>query len=222
MARFVSRPLKIGVFGGTFDPIHYGHLRIAETLREVYALEEVRFIPTGLPPHRVAPNVSGKDRLQMTQLASAAVINFIADPREILRQGRCYTVDTLLEIQRENPAAQLVWLLGTDAFIHLMQWHRWQELLDDAHMALVARPGVESQNWQAQLPNELAQQYEQRLVLQDTMPYQVLIGKISLLPTIPLDISATLLRRKIVQGESVRFLTPDAVIDYIEQHGLYR
>jgi nicotinate-nucleotide adenylyltransferase len=218
----VSKPGAIGVLGGTFDPIHYGHLRIAETLREVYALDSVRLIPTGLPPHRASPNVTGHDRLQMVQLAVKQVPCFIADAREILREGWCYTFDTLAEIRLENPEAQLVWLVGTDAFAQLMQWHRWQELLDYAHLAIAHRPGVALQTWYAKLPYVLKQQYDQRRVLQSTMPFQALTGKISLLPTILLDISATLLRDKVARNESVRFLTPDPVIDYIEQHGLYQ
>jgi nicotinate-nucleotide adenylyltransferase len=222
MGRFVPKPVTIGILGGTFDPIHYGHLRIAETLREVYALDSVRLIPTGLPPHRVSPNVTGDDRFQMVQLAIEHVPYFIADSREIVREGWCYTFDTLAEIRTENPKAQLVWLVGTDAFAQLMQWHRWQELLECAHLAIAHRPGASLQAWYAELPQALKQQYDQRQVLQSTMPYQVLTGKISLLPTILLDISATLLRDKVAQHESVRFLTPDSVIDYIEQHGLYQ
>ena len=222
MGRSVSKPFAIGVLGGTFDPIHYGHLRIAETLREVYALESVRLIPTGLPPHRASPQVTGHYRFQMVKSAVDHIPYFIADPREIKREGQCYTYDTLKEIQAENPQAQLVWMVGTDAFTQLFQWYRWQELLDYAHLAIVHRPGIALQSWYNQLPDQLKQQYDQRQVIQNTIPYQVLPGKISLLPSVFLDISATLLRNKITQHESVRFLTPDSVIDYINQHGLYQ
>lgn len=213
---------KIGVLGGTFDPIHYGHLRIAETLREVYGLDKVLLIPTGLPPHRASPNVTGTDRLHMTQLAVGGMSHLVADAREVLRDGWCYTFDTLTELQQECPETDIVWLAGTDAFAGLTYWHRWTELLDLAHLAIACRPGLAMDHWYESLPVKLRQQYDLRLAVQNTMPYQLLTGKISLLPTINLDISATVLREKVRLGQSLRFLTPDSVIDYIDEHGLYQ
>jgi nicotinate-nucleotide adenylyltransferase len=220
MEKFV--PERLGILGGTFNPIHYGHLRIAETLREVYALDEVRLIPTGIAPHRASPNVTDENRLSMTARALASAPQMKVDDREIRRKGVCYTIDTLNELKQAYPEAALVWLVGTDAFVELMRWHRWEELLEIAHLAVAYRPGLSLEDWQQTLPEPLKSVFETRLLQQKTFPYQIVSGKISLLPAEALEISATWLRTKAQEGRSLRFLTPAAVINYIEEHGLYR
>lgn len=217
----MNKPKKIGMLGGTFNPIHYGHLSVAEALFHTYALDQVRLIPTGIPPHRDLPSVNAKDRLAMIKLAVNSIPYLLADDIEILRNNKSYTVDTLAALQEENQDAQFVWALGTDSFIHFTEWHAWQTLLDMAHLAIVVRPGVAAQDWHKDLPFALKQQYDARLVLQKDQPYEILQGKISLLPVVPLEISATQLRQQLQQQKSVRFFTPDPVIDYIHQHGLY-
>ena len=221
MGKFVSKRLKIGFLGGTFDPIHYGHLSVAEALFHTYNLDHVRLIPSGIPPHRELPSSSSKDRLSMLRRAVENIPYFKVDDIEISKAGFSYTIDTLVALQALFPHAQFVWALGTDGFKYFTKWRDWQTLLDKGHLAIAIRPGTDL-NWQEDLPFDLKQQYDARLVLQEDRPYQILQGKISLLPTLPLEVSATRIRHALHKKESVRFFTPDAVIDYIHQHGLYK
>src|SRR5579863_5037302 len=131
----------IGVFGGTFDPIHCGHLRTAFELWQELQLAEVRFLPTGSPPHRDKLYASAELRLQMVQAAVADQAGFVVDDREVRRSGLSYSVDTLSELRRENPRTPLCLLLGMDAFLGLPNWHRWREILDLAHVVVATRPG---------------------------------------------------------------------------------
>lgn len=213
---------KIGVLGGTFDPIHYGHLHVAQTLYDTYALDQVRLIPAAIPPHRANPVRSAHERLKMLTLALNGMPHLVADDSEMLREGKSYTIDTLTALQRSHPEADIVWALGTDSFAHFSGWQAWQALLDVAHLAIVVRPGMEKENWYKDLPFALKQQYDARVSLQNTRPYQILPGKISLLPAIALSISATHLRDRLLRQVSARFFTPDSVVNYINKHGLYK
>ena len=132
----------IGIFGGTFDPIHYGHLRLAQEIAESLRLAEIRLIPGGTPPHRAAPQVSSQQRLEMVRLAAAGNPLFTVDDREVKRSGPGYTIETLTELRREAGATQpLCVLLGADAFLELATWHRWHELFGLAHLIVAHRPG---------------------------------------------------------------------------------
>ncbi|HEV7448137.1 MAG TPA: nicotinate-nucleotide adenylyltransferase, partial [Steroidobacteraceae bacterium] len=131
----------IGLFGGTFDPIHYGHLRTAFELWQELRLSEVRFMPTGSPPHREQPYAAPELRLAMVKAAVASQPAFVVDDREIRRTGVSYSVDTLTEVRNEFPDRSLCLLLGMDAFLGLPNWHRWRELLDLAHIVVAHRPG---------------------------------------------------------------------------------
>src|SRR6201998_2099086 len=131
----------IGVFGGTFDPIHCGHLRTAFELWQELQLAEVRFLPTGSPPHRAQMYASGELRPQLVQAAVGGQSGFVVDDREVRRSGVSYSVDTLTELRREYPATPLCLLLGMDAFLGLPDWHRWRELLALAHIVVAHRPG---------------------------------------------------------------------------------
>src|SRR5579884_1723014 len=131
----------IGLFGGTFDPIHYGHLRTAFELWQELRLAEVRFMPTGSPPHREQPLASAELRLRMVQAAVADQQAFVVDDREVRRTGISYSVDTLTELRGEYPDRSLCLLLGMDAFLGLPNWHRWRDLLDLAHVCVATRPG---------------------------------------------------------------------------------
>src|SRR5260370_39511082 len=131
----------IGVFGGTFDPIHGGHLRPALERWQELGLAEVRFLPTGAPPHRAELYGSPERRLQMVRAAVADQPSFVVDDREVRRSGVSYSVDTLTELRREYPGRSLCLLLGMDAFLGLPNWHRWRELLTLAHIVVAHRPG---------------------------------------------------------------------------------
>lgn len=205
---------RLGIFGGTFDPIHFGHLALARALRETFALPQVRLIPTGLPPHRGLSPVSPQQRFELVQQALTSEPGLVADDREVRRSGYCYTIDTLAEIQQENPQAVLVWLIGGDSFLNLQTWRRWRELLEAGHMVVAARPGFDF----GALPADLAEEFTARTVF--ASPDTAEKGRISVLPTPLLPFSSTEIRERIAKGEDVAALTP--VADAIRRAGFYR
>lgn len=213
----------LGILGGTFDPIHYGHLRLAEELADALKLAEVRLIPGGTPPHRAAPATAATHRLAMAALAIVGNARFAVDAREVRRSGPGYTYDTLAELRAEEGAQRpLVLLLGADAFLELATWHRWHELFGLAHVVVAHRPGFPIETWPDRMPQPLAREYEKRLLKQALNIYTKPAGGIAALPIAALDISATMIRRALADGESPRYLLPDPVLDYIRANNLYR
>ena len=212
----------IGVLGGTFDPIHYGHLRLAEELGETLRLEEVRLIPSGTPPHRSAPAVPAEHRLAMTQLAAAGNPRFKVDEREVRRAGPGYTYDTLKALRAElGDARPLALLLGADAFLEFATWHRWREIFGLAHIAVAYRPGFPVEQWSERMPVPLAREYAARRIQQPLAVHLAPAGGIVVIPFTALDISATAIRDMLRAGASPRYLLPGAVLDYIRTHRLY-
>lgn len=209
--------LKIGILGGTFDPIHHGHLRLALELRQQLGLEQMRLMPCHRPVHRDEPQVSSEARAQMIRLALANCPELTLDERELHRDRPSYTFDTLCALRTELGAeVSLIWAMGTDAFAALDSWNRWEELLDYAHLAVIERPGFA-------LPQrgpvaELLQTYRAPVSVLDEQSH----GRIVLPSLRLLGISATGIRQQIVRGESPQFLLPDAVWHYIIAQGLYR
>ena len=219
MANEVGAPL--GIFGGTFDPVHLGHLRLAQEAAASLGLGEVRWIPAGQPPHREAPRVTPIHRLDMVRLAVADNPLFTVDPAEVESAAPSYTVLTLERLRRELGAAQsLVLLVGADAFAGLPSWHRWQELFALAHIAVAHRPGFTVDP--ASLPAPLAAEYAARRAVFPEALAEAPAGRIVAYPMTQLDISATAIRKYLANGASPRYLVPDAVIAYIESHYLYR
>lgn len=211
----------IGILGGTFNPIHYGHLRMAEELTEGLKLNEVRFIPSANPPHKQRPAISAEQRAEMVQLAIADHRGFKLDTRELERQGASYTIDTLLSLRQELGAkASITLLMGSDAFTQFDTWHRWQEIIEHCHIALVQRPQLraEKNRLSKTLENFLHQHYSEN---SDDI-HQTPSGIISMRQVTALDISSTNIRHALKHHQSVRYLMPDSVIDYIERHQLYR
>jgi len=184
----------IGLFGGTFDPLHYGHLRTAFELWQALRLAEVRFMPTGSPPHREQPHAPAQLRLAMVQAAVADQRAFVVDDREVRRSGVSYSVDTLTELRAEYPERSLCLLLGMDAFLGLPNWHRWRELLDLAHIIVAHRPG-----WRAPTTGSVRDLHEQRG------------GRIYVHAVTQLEISSTDLRQLIGAGHDPRYLVPEEV-----------
>ena len=212
----------IGVLGGTFDPIHYGHLRLAEELGETLKLEAVRLVPSGTPPHRSAPHVAADHRLAMTRLAAAGNSRFAVDGREVQRAGPGYTFDTLAELRDEEGSARpLVLLLGADAFLEFATWHRWHEIFDLAHVAIAHRPGFPVERWTERMPQPLAREYTARHMQQPLATHLQPAGGIVVVPFTALDISATAIRDMLRAGASPRYLLPGSVLDYIREHHLY-
>ncbi len=212
----------IGIFGGTFDPVHFGHLRLAQELGESLRLAEVRIVPGGTPPHRAAPQVTAEQRLAMVCLAAAGNPLLAVDDREVRRSGPGYTIDTLAEIrQREGATRPLCLLLGADAFLELATWHRWHELFGLAHVVIAHRPGFPPDSWLARMPEPLAREYTARLLRQPFGVHLSPAGGIVTQAIAALDISASMIRDSLARGVSPRYLLPDPVLDYIRRNNLY-
>jgi len=212
----------IGLFGGTFDPIHFAHLRLAEELADGFGLDQVHFIPAAVPPHRNEPSASPAHRLAMTRLAIQGNSRFVVDGRELGRAGTSYTIDTLSEIRSASGNRPLCLLLGADAFIALMTWHRWNELFDLAHIVVARRPGFPLEHLASSLPDALRAQYLRRYAADPAAMKATAAGNIFAHELTALDVSATELRALIKCDASLRYLLPDAVIAYIEEHKLYK
>jgi nicotinate-nucleotide adenylyltransferase len=208
---------KIGIFGGTFDPIHYGHLRPALEILDALSLDSMLFIPAGQPPHRRAPRADAALRLAMVKAAVAPEPRFQVDERELKRSGPSYMVDTLVELQRAHPGAALVLVLGTDAFLGLPGWERWREIFEHAHVAVAHRPG-----WWLQAEGELASLLAERFEADAGKALQHTAGKILLRPVSQLEISSTRIREEAAAGRELRYLVPDAVRDLIVKSACYR
>ena len=210
-------PRRIGVLGGTFDPVHIGHLRGALEVAEMMELDELRLTPNARPPHRDTPQVSALDRLAMVECAVAGVATLVVDPRELQRDKPSYTIDTL-ELMRAELAAddQLFLLLGWDAFCGLPMWHRWEEILQHCHILVLQRPDADSEP-----PDALRNLLAARSV-SDPLALKGPGGQIAFVWQTPLAVSATQIRQLLASGKSVRYLVPDAVLAYIDAHGLYR
>jgi len=201
----------LGILGGTFDPVHHGHLRLAIEVLERLGLDEVRLLPTATTNLRDTPTASPAQRLAM--LESALVPGLVADDREIRRGGRSYTIDTLIEMRQEQPQASLNFVLGADAWNALPRWHRWQELLDYANLVIATRPGVTL----ADIP-ELAEARCETLAEFRAAR----AGRVLVLPIPRLPISSTDIRARLHAGHRVDYFTPAAVVALIDREGLYR
>ena len=210
----------VGVLGGTFDPIHLAHLRLAQELAAAIDLEKVLFIPASTPPHRTAPIVSADHRREMVRIAIEGNALFDLDDRELHRDGPSYTYDTLSGLRAELGERPLCLLLGADAFAALTTWHRWEALFELAHVVVAHRPGhvlVE-----ASLPAALRKVFQQRLAPDAGPLRQNPAGAVLLQETTGLDISATRIRALCGAGQSARYLLPEGVLEYIERNHLYK
>jgi len=207
----------LGILGGTFDPIHFGHLRTAFELLQALRLAELRLVPAGNPPHRDTPLCDAEHRLAMVRAAIADQPGFVVDDREIRREGPSYTVLTLRELRDEAPARPICLLVGMDAFLGLPQWHEWRELLELAHVVVAHRPG-----WTAPRDGTLGELLAARGTSHVQDLHESVAGRVHVRPVTPLEISSTGLRELIVAGEDPRYLLPDAVRAIIHDTGCYR
>jgi len=207
----------IGILGGTFDPIHYGHLRPCLDLLQQLNLAEVRLMPNHIPPHRAAPGSSPEHRLAMTSLAVANCDELKVDTRELNRTTPSYTIDTLIELAAENPNTPICFLIGLDSLNSLHTWYRWQELLDYCHLVVSYRP-----NYKLTLAPEVQKIFEQVQTTDVKALQQQKQGRILLWPSTQLEISATRIRQLIENQQSPQYLLPDNVLSYIQKNNLYR
>jgi nicotinate-nucleotide adenylyltransferase len=219
----LSAPLQpqsrlVGVFGGTFDPVHYGHLRSALELVERLQLAQLRLMPSAQPPHRDTPHCSAAHRAAMLDLAVAGESRLVCDARELQRTGKSYTIDSLVELRRELGAdTGLCMVLGCDAVLDIVSWHRWQELLDWAHIIVIARPG-----WRLPRTGAVAQWLHHHRLEGPHALRQRPAGGIVIEELRPLAISSTEIRDLLAAGRSARYLIPQSVLDYIQTHQLYQ
>lgn len=193
---------SIGVLGGTFDPLHIGHLRPALEVQQLLGLEQIRLVPCHRTSHREQPARSSKMRCHMANLAIADISGFVVDERELRREGPSYTVDTLAEIGEEHPGVELFFLMGADSFDYFQKWHRWQEILSSAQLVVMARPGTTFCTEALQLLQQCA-------------------DRIRLVQTTELGISSTAIRKQLAQGYDPRFLLPEPVRQYILEEQIY-
>lgn len=206
----------IGLFGGAFDPIHCGHLRTAFELWQALGLAQVRFLPTGNPPHRAGLTASAELRLAMVRAAIADQAPFVVDDREVRRTGVSYSIDTLTELRAEFADRSLCLLLGMDAFLGLPNWHRWRELFGLAHVVVAHRPG-----WKAPTRGPLGEVMVDRGTGSIRDLREERAGRIYVHAGTQLEISSTELRQLLEAGRDPRYLVPDAVRGIIYETGCY-
>jgi nicotinate-nucleotide adenylyltransferase len=210
----------IGIFGGTFDPVHYGHLRPALELYEQLSLQRMFMLPCATPAHRPQPSATMEQRLEMLQLAIADEPRLGIDLRELKRGGTSYMIDTLHSLRQDVGRKPLCLCLGLDAFLGLPSWHRWQELLDLTHIVVAHRPG-----WTLDIEGigpELQRLMAVHVHDSDVSHCERASGAILFQPVTQLAISATDIRERIQSGRSARYLMPDPVWNYIQKEKLYR
>jgi len=206
----------MGVFGGTFDPIHYGHLRSAFEMLQALRFDEVRFIPCSDPPHRGVTYANAKQRLRLVECAIEGQTGFVADDRELRRDGPSYTIDTLESLREEFPDRSIGLIVGMDAFLGLPGWHRWDEILDFAHIVVAHRPG-----WKAPDIGELGEMITEHGTHRVSDLHEATQGRIHIHAVTQLEIASTEIRDLIAAGRDPRFLMPDQVRDAILDMKIY-
>ena len=212
----------VGIFGGTFDPIHYGHLRIAEEIVETVGLQKMYFVPAGMPRLRHSPVASSQHRVEIVRLAIQKNPDFVLDEREIYRDGVSYSIDTVREFKQEfGEEVRLCFILGADAFIKLPEWNNWKELFNLCHFIVSTRPGYSLTLIKELLSKELREECSQRWVSNTESLRKDTSGLIFIASTTMLDISATSIRAHIAAGRSVRHLVPSVTVNYISENKLY-
>lgn len=206
----------MGIFGGTFDPIHYGHLRTAFEMLQALRFDEVRFMPCGKPPHRGEPKAVAAIRLEMVHVATEGQPGFVVDDRELQRDGPSYSVDTLTALRNEYPRRPLALIIGMDAFLGLPRWYHWQKILELAHIVVAHRPG-----WRAPDMGPLGELLAERGTHRIGNLHDNQAGHIFIHDVTQLEISSSEIRELVAVGRDPRFLLPDAVRSVIERTGCY-
>lgn len=212
----LARPEALGILGGTFDPVHFGHLRAAVEVREALGLAEVRMLPSARPPHRTTPVVSAEHRMEMLRRATHEADYLVPDDSELRRDGPSWMVDTLSEMRTAHNDAPLVLIIGQDAANGLETWSRWRRLFELAHIAVMRRPGAGPE-----YPAELAAEMRSRRTRDPGDLLASPAGRVIALEIRQLEISSTGIRDLFSAGRTPRFLTPGPVIEYVREHGLY-
>lgn len=219
----MRRKKRIGILGGTFNPIHAGHLKAAEDVQKKFLLEKVLFIPSYIPPHKEPVDMTSPfHRLRMIELAVSSHPQFLASSIEIEAKGRSYSIFTLKKLNKAFPEAIIFFILGIDAFLEIDTWKEYKKVLEQCCFIIVSRPGYRLEEASDALPPE----YKKKMIevrspvkIDDNM---ILSYKIFLFPMESLDIASTEIRKNIRQGRSIKGLVPEAVEDYVRENKLYR
>lgn len=214
MVKSVANLPAIGILGGTFDPIHFGHLRSALEICQQLRLDHVRLMPCHVPPHRPQPQAKAEERRLLLELSLKSAAQLIVDDRELQREGPSYTVDTLLSLRQEFPENPFFLIIGSDAFQHIDTWSRWTNILELTHIVMMHR---------ASEPVDLSSELQQWYTKHQAQPTDRNLrnGKIWSVAVTALAISATKIRAQRAAGQSVQFLVPEAVLNAIDQLALY-
>ena len=210
-----SKPEFIGIFGGTFDPVHKGHTEIIKNLFELIPLDKVIVIPNGIPPHRKA-SVSSEERLRMVSSAFKGLENVVIDNREIQKKDPSYAISTLRELIEENPEHSLVWIMGSDAFAEIDSWYQWEDFIKMINIIVMVRP-----NHEIPIESE-AYKLLQKSHTVDKDSLTSGNGKILLLKIRPIEISSTDIRNKIIKGSDVSEFLLEEVNELINKRNLYQ
>jgi nicotinate-nucleotide adenylyltransferase len=198
----------IGIFGGTFDPVHYGHIESALSIQRALHLTKLLFIPNGIPPHRSVPWLSIEQRLSLLQSALEKYPGLVIDKREVSRAGPSYMVDTLRLLKKDFQDESLCMIIGMDAFFGITQWHQWEQLFDLCHVVVTTRPGFKQESLAKQMSRENYQFLCKRMTQDVKMLASREVGEILLQSVPQLDISSTQIRAKLLAGEDVSQWVP--------------
>ncbi|MEW5802624.1 MAG: nicotinate-nucleotide adenylyltransferase [bacterium] len=220
--------MRFALYGGTFNPVHFGHLTIAEEIRQRFSLDRIYFVPSALPPHKAPKQVASPlDRFLMVTLATVSNPSFFASSVEIDRGGKSYSIETVQYFQRHfGPEAQIYFLLGLDAFWEISTWKNFDELLASCKLIITSRPGLNLQDAVADLPKILLNRHQGlRFALcrmtQGATPFVEQEEDFFFVEVPGIDISSTMVRNRALLGGSLRYLVPPSVEEYIKKHGLY-
>lgn len=203
----------LGLFGGTFDPVHWGHIRTAQALRSELSLQEIRFLVSARPPHRATPHASAEQRLAMVELALADQPGLFADARELARPGPSYTLWTLRALRAESGSQSLIWIVGADTVPELSSWFQWTALLNFCHWVVLPRPGSRT---------ELPESLKECLVDDPGRLHARAAGLIYIATTPEIQVSASEIRARLQLRQNVDMDIPAPVLNFIEQNGLYQ
>jgi len=214
--------MTTGIFGGTFNPVHWGHVKTALEIKQTAGFDRMLLVPCGIPPHRERPEVSADSRLAMLRLAISDYPELEIDDRELSREGPSYSVDTLQALHDEMPGKSLAMCIGADAFLGLHTWHRWQDIFELSHIVVAHRPGWSLGEKKDDLPSPLRAEMSKRYVKDIMALNSKTAGLIIELDVEAIDISSSSIREKLHKNESITGLVPDNVEQYIDKHELYR
>jgi nicotinate-nucleotide adenylyltransferase len=212
--------MKTGIFGGTFNPIHFAHLRIAEEIRDMFRLDRVIFVPAATPPHKpLAENLSFESRLEMVRMAARSNPFFSVSDIEGKRAGKSYSIDTIRLFRELYPGDEFFFIMGSDSFAEFSSWKQYSAIFECCNIVAITRPGVEIASLREALPVDMARDFcyyeaEKRLAHKSGYSVYHIVGT-------QLDISSTAIREMVKTGRSIKYLTPEPVEQYIHEQRIY-